>query len=108
MAPRTSENSREINTGKWIKLVKDIDNDELIVEQGPKTTFEDAIGMLHSAIVRYETKNKIELEFKNLDLLKKMTDEITNKLSEMAGHAHLIENATMKMAAASQTILRSK
>jgi len=108
MASGTPEGERKINTGKWVRLVKDVDNDELIVEQGPMTTFEDAIGMLHSAIIRYETQYKIEIEFKNVELLKRMVDEITSKLSEMAGHAHLIENATMKMAAASQSILRSK
>lgn len=66
------------------------------------------MGLLHSAIIRYETKYKIDVELHNLESLKKLVSEIADKLAEMSNHAHLIENATIKVAAASQNILRSK
>ena len=62
--------------------------------------------MLHSAIIKYETQFKIQIEMQNLEKVNILVGNIAKNISELAQHAHLIENATIKMAAATQNIMR--
>ena len=107
MENRKSEEEEIKTGGVWLRIYKNEDTGGMVVEKGPTTTFEDAIGMLHSAIIRFEMQYKIEIEHQNLNHLNDISQQISKAFSELAKHSKTIETSVVKVAAASQNILRS-
>jgi len=98
-----SEDQKAISNN-WIKIAKPDDGDMVFVTQSKDLPFHEALGMLKDAMIRYETQYKIELEYKELGRLKKMTDEIKLTMGSMVQLARSIESVMVKLSAVSQTM----
>jgi len=92
--------------GVYVQVIRD-NNGELIVCHGPNTKFEDAIGMLHAAIIRYETAYKVEVEHKNMEHLQQLSSSIADNISKLAQSAKDIEGVVVRAAAAAQNVMRT-
>ena len=102
-----NEVPQEIESGVWVHVIKKDDTGDVIVCHGPNTKFEDAIGLLHAAIIRYETIYKIEIEQKNMEHLQQMSESIAENVSKLAQSAKDIENIMIRAAAAAQNVMRT-
>lgn len=101
------EETTVVNSGIWVQIVKDEKTGEVFIQQGPRTTLVEVLGLLESAKVTYETKHKLEMEYQHLDAINNLVNNLSENVSKMAQSAKTIEGVMVRTAAASQNIMRT-
>ena len=95
-----------IKSNVWVRVTRDPETQETIIHQGSGTTLADAIGMLRYAIITYETKYNVNLEYSNLELLKSFLDNLASSVSQIKQDSKMIETAMLRTAALSQNAVK--
>ena len=94
----------EINSDVWVQIFKDASTNENVILQGQNTTLADAIGLLHYALMAYEMQYKIQLEYNNLEEIKKVTDGLNKMVGQILQMTKTAEAALIQSAALVQNI----
>ena len=94
----------EIKTGIWIKVAKDPETGDPIIIQGPETKLADAIGLLRYALLTYETKYKLDLEYSNLDVVKRFLDDLSLNVGQMQQMVKVVESTMLRTTAMAQNL----
>lgn len=95
---------KDIKSNKWIHIAQNDEDKMVYVTQSQELLFHEAIGMLHDAVLRYETKYKVEIEHEEFGKLKSAADEIKVGMLSLAQLAKVIETTMIKLSAVAQTM----